>query len=68
MGGLSHPNRQRVQDRRKVRSRCSRFRKKVLLDNPKAAEEAAEEMARRYRQTFAAYECDRCGAWHVGRP
>lgn len=71
MGGrpaYSQRNRHKQQDRRKTRSRCSRFRKKKVYLNPECAEEAAADMQARYRQTFQAYPCDRCRCWHVGRP
>jgi hypothetical protein len=65
---FSHPNRGRVQERRKTRSKCSLFRRKIVYANPDLAEAAAAEMAAIYQQEFRAYPCDRCRCWHVGRP
>lgn len=57
----------RVQERRKPTLACAKWRKKIRYDNQADADDDAREMAKHYRQAFAAYDCDKCGGYHVGR-
>lgn len=70
MGHLfSHPNRGRAQRKGPVAKRCRRFaRWKRKYGSERAALQAANAMAERYGEVYAAFLCRSCGSWHVGRP